>query len=236
VRQPALALLHSALTSAAAWGEFPDALRRQGHTVFVPEILDDNLPPFAQRYVARAAVQLAADAPGLPLLLVGHGDAGPLLPQLAFARHAAGAPVFGYLFLDALLPRVPRATTRLELLALTEPGAAESLRRALRSGRRFPDWTEADLATAIPDSGQRTVLLAGLRPRALDFFTEPLPMPEDWPDAPCAYLRLSPTYARAAATARHRDWRVRELNLHHFAALTHPHELAEALSQLTPHL
>ncbi|MEO8330368.1 MAG: alpha/beta hydrolase, partial [Candidatus Nanopelagicales bacterium] len=96
----------------------------------------------------------------------------------------------------------------------------------------FPDWSEADLASEIPDPGDRALLLAGLRPRSLDFFDEPLPMPEDWPDARCAYLQLSQAYAVPAATAASRGWTVRSESLHHFAALTHPDAVANALDSL----
>jgi hypothetical protein len=227
-----LALLHSPLTSASAWGELPDELRRRGHRVVVPEVLDDDHPPYASRYVARASLQLADDAASERLILIGHSGAGPLLPQIGFARHSAGAPVAGYVFFDAMLPRVPQATTRLEIMGLEDRQFATSLEEQLRAGQRFPDWSSADLEQVIPDTGHRAVLLAGLRPRGVDFFAEPLPMPEDWPDARCAYVQLSPAYDVPAATAAQRGWAVRRLNLHHFAALTHDQEVADALSEL----
>ena len=47
-----------------------------------------------------------------------------------------------------------------------------------------------------------------------------------------AYLQLSTAYDQPATTARHRGWAVASLGLHHFAALTHPETVAEALDQL----
>jgi hypothetical protein len=231
-----LALLHSPLTSAAAWGELPQALVARGWSVVVPEVLDDDEPPYASKYVARAALQLSTDAPREPLVLVGHSGAGPLLPQLGFARHAAGVPAKGYVFLDAMLPRVAHAVTRLDLMTLEDPSFAADLTRELQSGKRFPDWSEADLAEELPDPGHRAMLLAGLRPRLLDFFTEPLPLAEDWPDARCGYLQLSDSYETAAATAERRGWAVERLPSHHFAAMSQPETVADALVRLLQQL
>ncbi|MEO8329013.1 MAG: hypothetical protein ABI586_03320, partial [Candidatus Nanopelagicales bacterium] len=148
-----VALLHSPLTSASAWGELPTKLDALGYDVVVPEVLDDDDPPYAMRYVARAALQLLEQRPSEALILVGHSGAGPLMPQIAFARHAAGVPVHGYVFLDAMLPRVPKATNRLELMALEDKRFAAQLAQQLAAGNRFPDWSEADLASEIPDPG-----------------------------------------------------------------------------------
>lgn len=228
---PTVALLHSPLTTAAAWGVLPEQLRRLGHDVVVPSVHEDVEPPYAARYVASVALTLLSTVGNGPCVLVGHSGAGALLPQVGFARHAAQAPVAGYVFLDAMLPPVPRATTRLALLHLEDDAAAHRLEERLRSGGRFPDWADDELAEDVPDPGARAALMASLRPRGLEFFVEPLPQPEDWPDAPVAYLQLSAAYDQPATTARHRGWAVSSLDLHHFAALTHPDLVAAALSR-----
>jgi hypothetical protein len=223
-----VALVHSPLTSATAWGEVPTLLRDAGVDVIVPEVFDDDEPPFATRFVARVALQLAGHGTGA-VTLVGHGDAGPLLPQIAVARRAAGHPVTGYVFVDAALPRTAQVRTRLDLLRLHDAAAATGLRSRLESDERWPDWSERELADTLPDVSDRAMLLAGLRPRRLDYFTEPLPLADDWPDARCAYLRLSHSHAVTEATARHRGWAVASLPLHHFAMLTNGDEVAAAL-------
>lgn len=227
-----MVLLHSPLTTAAAWGELPAVLRTHGWEVTAPDISDDTMPPYAGRYVAAASKALLDSVGSAPTVLVGHSGAGPLLPQVGFARHAVQAPVAGYLFLDAVLPRGPRTATRIDLMRLDDEAAAVSRSRHLESGGVFPDWTDADLAGEIPDAEARAQLLAALRPRSLDFFTEPLPLPEDWPDAPAAYLQLSAAYDRPAATARLRGWPVLTRAAHHFAALTDPAMVAVAVDAL----
>jgi hypothetical protein len=229
-----VALIHSPLTSAAVWGGAPDALRAQGLRVAVPEVLDDDEPPFASHFVARVAQQLQLDSPGEHLVLVGHGGAGPLLPQIAFARNASGTPVAGYVFVDATLPRTMKIATRLDLIGADDPVAAAELGQRLNAGHRYPEWTDSELAAAIADPSDRAVLLAGLRPRSLDFFSEPLPVPEDWPDAPCGYLQLSDGYAGTARTAVLRGWAVCRKDAHHFWALTDPEGFAAELLSVLP--
>lgn len=102
-----LVLLHSPLTTASAWGSLPAALG--AYDVVVPEVTGDDRPPYAGRYVAHAALEIAAARVRPPLVLVAHGDAGPLLPPIGAAQRAAHRLVGAYVFLDAELPRPVRA-------------------------------------------------------------------------------------------------------------------------------
>ena len=230
VRPGSLVLLHSPLVGPQSWGRLADVLAVRGESVTVPAVPADDLPPYAHRYVASAAQALAVANLVMPLVLVGHSGAGPLLPQVAVAARAGGRRVGGYVFLDAGVPR-PGAS-RLALLKSEDPDLAAELVAHLDTGGRFPEWSEADLAAEVPDVGERAALLASVCPRGRDFFTEPLPMPADWPDAPCGYLRLSPAYDVVAGRARARGWPVAELAGGHFAAVTEPDRVAEALLAL----
>lgn len=227
-----VALIHSPFTSAVTWGGVADAMRAKGFTVVVPEVLDDDEPPYASRFVARVSQQLQLEAPGERLVLVGHGGSGPLLPQIAFGRQASGSPVAAYVFVDAELPRTLKSANRLELLESNDPVSSAALAQQLADGVRVPDWTDVDLRDQLPDATERALLLAGLRPRGMDFFTEPLPVPEDWPDAPCAYLQLSDAYAAAARTAELRSWRVHCQDTHHLWLMSHPTEFAAVLARV----
>ncbi|POM25904.1 hypothetical protein BTM25_02880 [Actinomadura rubteroloni] len=141
-------LLHAPSATAAVWADVPETLRTVGHDVVAPTVAGAPGPP----YVARAALILAATDPASPLLLVGQGAAGPLLPALARAQRAAHRTVGGYLFVDASLPTADRAH-----------GA----------------------------------------------------LPEDWPDAPCGYLRTHAdrTSDTTTSTAAAREQAVRESRL-----------------------
>jgi hypothetical protein len=206
-----LVLLHSPLTTVSAWGTLPDALG--AYDVVVPEITDDDRPPFAGRYVARAALEITRAGARPPIVLVGHGGAGPLLPPVGAAQRAAHRLVGAYVFVDAELPP-PAGSSRVDQATAFGPEFA----RSLKDGGRFPD--EQAPAGVAP------------RPREEEFFTEPLPMPQDWPDAPCGYLRTSGAYDGQAAQARLRGWTVTRAEGGHFAAVTDPRATAAALSEL----
>lgn len=206
-----IVLLHSPLTTASAWGDLPAALT--GHRVVVPDITDDDRPPYAARYVARAALEITAAAPEPPILLIAHSGAGPLLPAIGAAQRAAHRLVGGYVFLDATLPG-PAQTTRLDQLKTHAP----DFEQFLDAGNTFPDYPPPPGIT--------------LRPRAKDFFTEQLPMPQDWPDAPCAYLRTSAAYEADARQAKMRGWPVAEQEATHFAPTEDPANTAKALINL----
>jgi pimeloyl-ACP methyl ester carboxylesterase len=217
-----IVLVHSPLTGAAAWGSLPGVLRDRGHRVVVADVQDDDGPPYASRFVARAALQVRSAAGAGPTYLVGHSGAGYLLPLLGAARRAARAPVSGYVYLDAGLPP-GRPTSRLDLMRAESPEHADELVALLDAGGRYPAW---------PDAGLRRLA----RPRGRDFFTEPLPVAPDWPDAPCGFLRLSPAYDGALRLARLRGWPVidgpDDRPGGHFAALVDPAGVADDLVEL----
>jgi hypothetical protein len=231
-------LAHSPLTGPAAWGRLPGVLHDLGHEALVLDINADYAPPYAVRYVAAAAAQIAAADPTSPLVLVAHSGAGYLLPQLGFTQRAARRAVGGYVFLDAGIP-APRQSTRLGLLAAEDATMADDLDVLLSAGGRFPSWTDDDLRELIPDHAVRAEVVASLRPRGLDFFTEVLPFPTgdvEWPDAPCGLLQTSPAYAPTARSARSRGWPVLEREGGHFASCADPHGVARDLLALVDRL
>lgn len=187
-----IVLLHSPLTTASAWGALPEALG--AYDVVVPEVADDDSPPYLGRYVARAALEIAAARVRPPVVLVAHGDAGPLLPSIGAAQRAAHRLVGAYVFVDAELPR------------------ARPSRRGYASGE-------------VPEG-------VALRVRDAGFFAEEPPLPQDWPDAPCGYLRTSEGHEGPARQARLRGWPVAEHLAGHFAAALDPAGTAAALGSL----
>jgi hypothetical protein len=224
---PTLVLLHSPLAGPASWGGLPDALRAAGREVITIDVREDDAPPYATRYVASAAGQVNAAAPA-SAVLVAHSGAGALLPAMAIAQRAAHRPVRGYLFVDAVLPRWMPGN-RLDLLRAESSAAAAELKADLEAGGRFPTWTDDELAETVADQAQRQAVIKDLRPRGLDFFTEALPLPVDWPDAPCGFVRTSAAYDVHARAAAARGWTVCQREGGHFAGCDDPAGLAAAV-------
>ncbi len=222
-----LVLLHSPLLRAGVLSRLSAELVGRGVAVVAPDIADDDQPPYGVRYVARAALSIAqAAAPSPPLVLVGHGEAGPLLPQVAAALRAGNRLVAVYVFCDATLPRA--SATRLALLEGEDPQRAGALHERLHDGGRLTTWPDTEVAR-LDDAD---VVSAWARPRAHDFYVEPLPMPPDWPDAPCGYLKLSDERPALPRTARFRGWPVTGHDVGHFGIWSSPGAVADGLLEL----
>jgi hypothetical protein len=226
------ALLHSPLTGPGAWGQLPILLRESGHGTVVINVHDDDEAPFAERYLTRAAAQISTTQPAPPMIFVAHSGAGPLLPPVAASVSDDQGPPGGYVFLDAGIPRTGNPS-RLDLLREEDEGLATEFLDSLEAGARFPMWTVDELTDIVPNLQDRVDLVKSLRPRGRDFFTEPLPPLDDWPDAPCGYLRTSAAYDHWVRVAEQRGWPVVHRDLGHFAALANPEATLNALLELT---
>ena len=85
----------------------------------------------------------------------------------------------------------------------------------------------------IPDPVDRQGVLAAVRPRGRGYWTETLPMPTDFPDAPVVYLQTSAAYLEAVrAGCRARMGHPSPSSLGHFPGFTDPEATASALLEL----
>jgi hypothetical protein len=224
-----LALVHSPVVGPLIWYPLAEELHRRGEETVVSEIADhpSEAPPYWD-YHARSVARSLRQVPGsADLILVGHSGAGPLLPGI---RQAAERPVAGYVFVDAGFPR--DGASRLELLNEEMPEAARELEQILATGERHPRWTDADLEEAIPTPGLRRGVMESVRPRPEDFYTEPIPVFDGWPDAPCGYLLLSESYRPTFERAQREGWVTREIKGGHFHMLADPPAVADALLEI----
>jgi hypothetical protein len=235
---PSIVLAHSPLVGPQCWGATPAVLRDRGAQVILLDA-DDHSPPYAARYVADAARQITAADPAGPVVLVGYSGAGYLLPQIGSTQRAAHRAVAGYVFIDAGIPHA-RGATRLGLARAEDTQFAAELDALLVSGGMFPSWTDDDLRALVPDDEARRAVVGSQRPRGRDFFEEPLPCPDDWPDAPCGFVRLSAAYDVPAHGARSRGWTVVEAPAGqpggHFAPCADPLGVAGLLLELIDQL
>jgi hypothetical protein len=170
--------------------------------------------PYWKQHAESVAQALVTLPPGTNVILVAHSGAGPLLPAI---RQNIPNPIHAYVFVDAGIPR--DGATRLDLMKSEDPEWAMQFEKSLRRGEPFPNWDAQDLSEIIPDENLRKRLVAEIHARALDFFTEPIPVFHGWPDAACVYVQFSAPYESPAAQAREAGWGTCELRAGHFHML-----------------
>jgi hypothetical protein len=227
--QTYLVLVHSPLVGPLTWSLVASELQRRHTETIVPALDDDpkNRAPFWEQHVESVKQVLDAIPHDAEIALIGHSGAGPLLPAIG---QAANHPIASYIFVDAGIP--VDGLSRLELMAHEDPDFARSLVQDLAEGGTFPEWSEDDLASIVPDPQVRRELVADLRPRGLDFFSEPIPVFAGWPDAPCGYLQFSSAYDEPARRAQEAGWPIKDLPAAHFHMLVDPLAVADALLDL----
>jgi hypothetical protein len=226
-------LVHSPLVGPLTWSRVAQQLRSQKIEARVPELSDgsDGAVPYWKRHAEPVVETLQAIPPDVPIILTAHSGAGPMLPAI---RSASGVRVAAYLFVDAGIPM--DGYSRLDLMALESPDWAQGFRQYLESGGSFPDWTDDQLRDLLPDGELRQRLLAEMRPRKLDFFTEPIPVFDGWPDAPCGYIQLSPAYDFAFRQAQSNGWSVAKIDAGHFHMLVEPRRVVERMLEVVSRL
>jgi len=221
-------LIHSPLVGGLTWTLVADELRRRGQDVVVPQLKDspDSKEPFWKQHAESVSQELAHIPKNHTVTLVAHSGAGPLLPAI---RESIPNLVNAYMFVDAGIPRA--SASRLDLMRSENPDWAEQFEATLKQGERFPTWSAEDLHEIIPDEKLRLQVVAEIRPRALPFFTEPIPVFDTWPDAPCIYILFSPPYANVEIQARQAGWVTYLLEAGHFHMLVDPKAVAALIVQ-----
>lgn len=224
-----IVLIHSSLVGPSTWSLVANALEERGVRTVVPTLSDEGGEgePFWRRHAESAAREVNAAVSDTAIVMAGHSGAGPLLPAIG---ERIAHRVAGYIFVDAGLPKDGRS--RLELMDEEDAEFAREFRDYLNGGGRFPAWTDEDLGAVVPDSDLRRELIAGLRPRDLAFFSEPIPVFAGWPDAACGYVRLSAAYDVPFRHARDSGWPHRELDGGHFQMLVEPDVVTEAMLEV----
>jgi alpha/beta hydrolase family protein len=223
-------LVHSPLLGPYTWETVARLLRADGHAVAVPDLRPALAgPPLYLPHLCDAVASSAASAGGQPVTLVAHSAAGPLLPAVA---EAMGPAVENTIFLDARLPHP--GISWLDSLA---PGRADSLREMVTDGRIPPwdTWFPAEaLASEIPQPEIRERFRAELRPTPFGLYEEVAASPAPAFDRLShTYVRLSPAYDDAAATAERAEWRVVRRDSTHLAPLSAPDEIAAIIGHQT---
>lgn len=220
-------LIHSPLTGPSTWAGVAGQLEDRGHTVDVPRLRADT-PPYWESYVDQVLTHVEHaphDENSDGVVLVGHSGAGAILPPIG---NALGADA--YLFVDAVLPRPDRSS-----IATMHPALRAKLTGMAREGM-LPPWNQWWDATQfdvlLPDGQLRAAFIAELEPVPLDLLDEVVPAVEDWPDAPCGYLRLSDAYELEEAHAARSGWAVSRIDGGHLDIITREEEVTIRLLAL----
>lgn len=219
-------LIHSPLVGPSTWSLAANELRQRGLIAILPALHDspDIKQSYWEQHAASIAQALAEVPKSVRLILVAHSGAGPLLPAI---RQSIPNPVHAYIFVDAGIPQ--HDATRLDLMRMEDAEWANEFQQELEQGSRFPTWSFDDLQEIIPDESLRAEMVSELRPRGLDFFTEPIPVFDGWPDAPCVYIHFSKSYDWDAAQARQFGWPTYTVEAGHFHMLVKPKEITQLM-------
>ena len=209
-------LIHSPLVGGLTWTLVAEQMQQRGQSVVVPILSDLKISkePYWKQHAESVAQALVNIPPETNVILVAHSGAGPLLP--AIRLHIPNS-IQAYVLVDAGIPR--DGATRLDLMRSEDPEWAKRFEESLQSGEQFPNWSSDDLREIVPDENLRKRLVAEIHPRGLEFFTEPIPVFHEWPDAPCVYIQFSAPYERPATQARQAGWQTHELRAGHFHML-----------------
>jgi len=228
---PLFALIHSPLVGPLTWKLVAQHLENDGHHVIIPTLRDGDQRAFWEQHAGSAARAINKLDFHDGWILAGHSGAGPLLPLIGAQLNA---PVAAYIFVDAGLPQ--NQASHLDMLKVEIPEVAKHFETFLKTGGQYPQWQDADLQPLIPDDTLRQRMLNEIRPRALSFFTEPLPAPEAWDTIPSGYIQFSEGYAVPAEQARKKGWPVIEFQAGHFHTLVEPTAVATALTKVADQL
>jgi hypothetical protein len=215
-----LVLVPSPLLGPAVWAPVADELRRRGRSV---SVAGPAGPVGSPTDVVRGL--LAELAPGEPLTLVPHSNAGLYVAALAAER-----PVEGVVFVDAGLPSSAPTTPA------TPPAFRAFLAGLVGDDGLLPPWTRwwpaEDVDALFPDAQTRAAVEREQRRLPLGYFEADVPTPPGWERLPAAYLAFGDTYADERAEARGRGWPVETLPGEHLHLLVDPVAVTDALVRL----
>ncbi len=226
-------IVHSPLIGPYSLQPLAAQLQHQGHKIVIPSLLPAlrRSSGFANAIALRVREAVSETDVADPLVLIGHSAAGAFLPVIS--SHL-DREVQASVFVDARLPR------RDASLADDDSPEEAQRRQEMAEDRLLPPWSEwfgeGAMTEVIPQDDKRKRFVAELQPIPIALFDEKISFSSNWPDAPCAYLRLSEFYKPLAREALAKGWAVIEIDGQHLQALTHPEEVADLLLEVLDQL
>lgn len=217
--------VHSPLVGPSTWVRTAGTAERRGWLTVVPDATDtvSGPSPRSLAFVERFAHGATGAAP--MLVIVGHSGAGVFLPAI---EASVGAPSSVMVFVDATLPPISGAHRPGESMAALLDAHTED-------GILAPwlDWWPVELVTSmLPDAELRAALRADMPRVPRSLYDEPVRVPPDWSDRPCAYLRTSPAYDLDFEEAGRRGWPRAGLEGTHLSIVTEPDAVLDGIEAL----
>ena len=216
-------LVHSPLLGPSCWGPFGKVASKAGHPIAIPDLtIASAAQPPRWEALVEAAVDAGGDLGSEPVV-IGHSGAGVFLPEIA---HRLGA--IALLFIDAVVPP-PQGVHR------TSPSLTRLLDDQVVDGKLRPwiEWWPAEtVADLLPHPEDRSRLSSDMPIVPRSFYDETVPVPADWSNRNCGYLRLSPAYGEEYAEAGKRGWARLRFDGDHLSIFTRPAPILSALEEL----
>ncbi|MGA7809964.1 alpha/beta hydrolase [Bradyrhizobium sp.] len=223
-------LVPGPLVRASSWEPTAQQLRKSGHNVQTPDVLDNQQSPPAWR--AWTSHLLQCITPCHEPILVGHSSASPLVADLA-----RRLPCRCIIIVDGEVPpsRGPASPIR--------PALFDFIRSIAASDGTLPIWSRWFAGDPRRTSLIGLDLLArdppafaeferGLPSLSVDWFDDAIEL-ADWDHVPAGLIQCSPIYDHAALEARRRGWPVVRLEGTHLHPTLEPVETTKALVSMS---
>lgn len=223
-------LVHSPFVAPSTWDGVALVLAASGYSVTAPA-LSAALECDGRYYETMAGAAIAAlPADTSPIVVVGHGAAGSIVPKVFEMLIDAEFAVEGAMFVDANLPHPGRSW----LDTAADQHAFDI--RALAVDDQLPPWHEwtpnRSLVELLPDFSTRQEFLAGMPNLPLAFLEEVAPFTRHWPPRHLAYIHLGDDYHAEVAEASRLGWTTLRNQLDHLAPVTRPNEVVELMLEV----
>jgi hypothetical protein len=226
-------LVPGPLVRASSFEPTAKELRKSGHHVQTPDVLDNPQPPPAWR--AWTSHLLQRITPCHDAILVGHSSASVLVADLAHRL-----PCRGVVIVDGDVPpsRGPASPVR--------PALLDFIRSIAASDGTLPIWSRwfdgdnrrrslVGLDLLARDPVVFAEFERGLPRLSVDWFEDKIEL-AGWDHVPAGFIQCSPIYDHAALEARRRGWPVVKLQGTHLHPMLEPAETMLALVSLSRQL
>jgi len=226
-------LVPGPLVRGLSWEPTAAQLRKSGHNVQIPDVLDEQRSPPAWRAWTSHLLQRITSCH--QPVLVGHSSASVLVAELA-----CKLPCRSVIIVDGELP--------------PSQGAASPVRPALRdfiasiaaSDGTLPIWSRwfagdigrrslVGLDLLAKDSVAFAEFECGLPKLSVDWFDDTIEL-ANWDHVPAGFIQCSPIYDHASLEARRRGWPVVRLEGTHLHPTLEPVETMLALLSMSVQL